>query len=164
MIKSVTLCSTKFTCEKFNHYCLGLIIRQTEKYKSFEMFGFKLILPCRTFGIVVSRPRRHPLGLFRAFSFTTKLNPRMLPGYTAVPGVVGDWKDYNIRLATMSDYEQISLHVRTNFVRYNKIHEQFLEYEVADDKDHDELVKIAIGHQLSFIVAKRGSFEVILHV
>jgi len=80
---------------------------------------------------------------------------------TKIPdGIFGDWKTFTIKQATMSDFGPVAEQIRINFLK-NEVMNTFLSPEEANKKDHDHLVRITLAHELSFMISRKDTSEVV---
>jgi hypothetical protein len=74
--------------------------------------------------------------------------------------VLGDWKDhFTFMMATSDDASEIAQHVRDNFLRGEAMN-IYLGWREDHALDHDEMVKIALSHNISFLVRDKRTGEV----
>lgn len=94
------------------------------------------------------------LGLVKEMSIDTKIPEN----------IYGDWKEYTIKAATPADFDIVAKQIQTSFLKFEKMNLLIAmdeEEEREHKKDHDELVKIALGHYLSCMTLRQDNSEIV---
>lgn len=73
--------------------------------------------------------------------------------------VEGEWKTFEIKLATNKDVAEISKHVREFFLRDEPLN-TLSEWTEENALAHDKMVELVITHGLSLVIREKATGEV----
>ena len=73
--------------------------------------------------------------------------------------VLGDWNEFTFQPATMEDFPEVAQNVRDYFLRDEQMN-VYLGWSEDNAKNHDDMVRIALSHNASFLVRHRETGEV----
>jgi len=72
--------------------------------------------------------------------------------------VLGDWNEFTFQLATEENIPEVAQHIRDYFLR-GEIMNIFLGWREDNAENHDEMVKIALKQNTSFLVREKVTGE-----
>lgn len=76
--------------------------------------------------------------------------------------IEGDWKDYTIQIASLGDFDEISLLLRQNFYRDDPLN-KLLDWSEEKAGDHDLMIRAVLSHGISLKATDKSTGKVNLH-